>query len=482
MRGLLPILLVLLVGCDRQVSNTAPPRAQPVELLQPQSSRLALPVEANLDLLERRLNARLPSTVLTVDERRGRCLPKSKIRFSCHLVGNVTRGSLKLAGKGSTLKLTMPIRGEIEARDILGFIGTNEAIGRALVTADVRLALSPDWSPRPKVDIRYTWQEEPGVLLAGQRITFTSLADKELAKLVKTLEAELPRLIAEQHRPDKLQEGWQKAHTVVELNARNPEVWMRVTPKGFGYGGYRIEGRKLRLLLELDAATETFVGKRPADPAPTRLPPLGKLQGDTGFRLMIPVVADWTVLEGELEKALGKLSRKGIPIEGVGRVEPKFGRPTLYATEGGRVAVGLPIRARGERGLLDTGGNVWLTGKVSNAPDTQKLVVSDLLISGEIAGAQGALLMAIAQSPEVRDVIAAELATNFARDFDKLLRKIHTALTDKRIGAFVLNARITDTRNGVIRPLGQGAYLLVEAKGDARLTWAPQKPPKPAKG
>jgi len=482
MRLVAILLPLLLAACGGQVSNEAPPRAEPADLLQPQTSRVALPVEADLDLLEKRLNARLPTTVLTVDEKRERCLPKAKIKFSCRLVGAVTRGPLRLSGSGSTLKLIMPITGEIEARDVLGFIGTNEATGKALVTADVELALAPDWTPKPKVDIRYRWEEEPGVLIAKQRITFTSLADKELAKLIAKLEAEVPALIAEAHPRQKVEDSWQKAHTVVELNARNPEVWMRVTPRGFGYGGYRIEGRTLRLLLEFEATTETFVGTRPADPDPTPLPPHGKLEGGTGFRLMIPVVADWTVLEGELEKALGKLARKGIPIEGVGRVEPTFGRPTLYATEGGRVAVGLPIRARGERGLLDTGGNVWLTGRVSNAPDTQKLVVSDLTISGTIEGTQGALLMAIAQSPEVRDVIAAELATNFARDFDKLLGKIHTALTDKRIGAFVLNARITETRNGVIKPLGQGAYLVVEAKGDASLTWAPLKPPARPKG
>jgi hypothetical protein len=480
-RALVVLFLLLLAACNRQLSNDVPPRAKPVDLVQPQNSRVALPVEADLDLLERRLNARLPTTVLTVDEKRDRCLPKAKVKFSCRLVGKVTRGPLKLAGTGDTLKLTMPIKGEIEARDVLGFIGTNEATGRAMVTADIRLALAPDWMPKPKVDIRYSWQEEPGVLIARQRITFTSLADKELAKLIAKVEAEIPGLIAGAHPRQRVEDGWQKAHTVVELNSRNPEVWMRVTPRGFGYGGYRIDGRTLKLLLEFEAATETFVGIRPDDPAPTPLPPLGRLQGGTGFRLMIPVVADWTVLEGELEKALGKLSRKGIPIEGVGRVEPTFSRPTLYATEGGRVAVGLPIRARGERGLLDTGGNVWLTGRVSNAPDTQKLVVSDLTISGTIQGTQGALLMAIAQSPEVRDVIAAELATNFARDFDKLLGKIHAALTDKRIGAFILNARITETRNGVIKPLGQGAYLVVEAKGDASLKWAPLKPPPGAR-
>ncbi len=482
MRLVAILLPLLLAACGGQVSNEAPPRAEPADLLQPQTSRVALPVEADLDLLEKRLNARLPTTVLTVDEKRERCLPKAKIKFSCRLVGAVSRGPLKLSGSGSTLKLSMPITGEIEARDVLGFIGTNEATGKALVTADVELALAPDWTPKPKVDIRYRWEEEPGVLIAKQRITFTSLADKELAKLIAKLEAEVPALIAEAHPRQKVENSWQKAHTVVELNARNPEVWMRVTPRGFGYGGYRIEGRTLRLLLEFEAATETFVGTRPADPDPTPLPPLGKLEGGTGFRLTIPVVADWKVLEGELEKALMKLSRKGIPIEGMGRLQPSFGRPTLYATEGGRVAVGLPIKAKGPRGLLDAEGNVWLTGRVSNAPDTQKLIVSDLIISGQIEGTQGALLMAIAQSPEVRDVIAAELATNFARDFDKLLGKIHTALTDKRIGAFVLNARITETRNGMIRPLGQGAYLVVEAKGDASLTWAPLKPPARPKG
>lgn len=474
--------LLLVAGCGRQdVSNEAPPRAKPVELNAPQTSRVAIPLEADLDLLERRLNARLPSTLLTIDEKRERCLPKAKIKFSCRLVGVITRGPLKLSGSGDLLKLSLPIRGEIEARDIAGFIGTNEATGKALVTADVKLDLAPDWTPKPRIDIRYTWQEEPGVLLAGQRITFTSIADKELAKLVAKVEAEVPKLIAEAHPRALIEDSWRKAHTNVELNARNPEVWMRVSPREVGYGGYRIEGRTLRLLLELEATTETFVGSRPEDPAPTPLPPLGRLEGGTGFRLLIPVVADWSVLEGELEKALGKLSKKGIPIKDVGRVQPTFGKPTLYATEGGRVAVGLPIRAKGERGLLDTGGKVWLTGRVSNAPDTQKLIISDLAVTGEIEGVQGALLMAIAQAPEVRAVIAEAVATNFARDFDKLIAKIHKALTDKRVGAFVLNARITETRNGVIRPLGQGAYLLVEAKGDAKLTWSPLKPPPRAK-
>lgn len=471
---LLPALFAL-AGCGKGLSNEPPPRAPAADLFPPQTSRIALPVVADLDLIEKQLNAAVATRILSVDEKRKKCVPKAKVKFGCHLVGHVTRGPIRISGKGDRLRLSMPLRGQIEARDILGFIGTNEATGRATVTADVRLALAPDWSPVPRVDIRYRWEEEPGVRLARWRIKFTEQADKELAKLIADLERKIPRIVAEAQPRAQVETAWQKAHSTIELNRENPEVWMRVTPRGFGYGGYQVEGRKLSLLLEFEAGSETFVGARPPNPPPGPLPPLGKLEGAPGFQLIIPVVADWGVLEGALEKALAKVALKGIPIEGVGRVEASFGKPSLYATEGGCVAVGLPIKAKTPRGLIDTRGQVWLTGAVANEPDTQKLIISDLKITGDIAGADGRLLLAVAQAPAVRDAIADELATNFARDFEKLLGKIDRALTDKRLGDFVLNARIAETRNGVIQPMGQGAYLLVEAKGEASLKWSPQR-------
>lgn len=479
MRFLALASLLLLAACGRGLSNEPPPRAQDADLLPPQTSRIALPVTADLDLIEKRLNSKVPVRILSVDEKRKPCVPGAKPKFSCHLVGHVTRGRIRISGKGDRLRLIMPLKGEIEARDILGFIGTNEATGRATVTADIRLALAPDWTPVPKIRLGYKWQEEPGVKLAAWRITFTREADRELTKLLPKLEADVTRLLAEALPRDKMEAAWQKAHTSIELNRENPEVWMRVTPKGFGYGGHQVIGRTVSLLLEFEAGSETFVGPRPPDPDPGPLPLLGKLEGAPGFQLIIPVVADWAILERELEKALAKVSAKGIPIEGVGRVEAQFGTPTLYATEGGRVAVGLPIKARSPRGLVDVDGQVWLTGAVFNEPNTQKLMISDLQVAGEIPGVDGALLLAIAQAPAVKDAIANELTTNFARDFEKLLGKIDRALANKRIGDFVLNARIAETRNGVIRPLGQGAYLLVEARGKADLKWSPgtRRPP-----
>src|SRR3546814_7336288 len=60
----------------------------------------------------------------------------------------------------------------------------------------------------------------------------------------------------------------------MEPNAENPPVWARITPRALSYAGYTLDGKRLRLNVTLEAATETFVGPRPADPAATPLPPI----------------------------------------------------------------------------------------------------------------------------------------------------------------------------------------------------------------
>ncbi|MFQ3595077.1 MAG: DUF4403 family protein, partial [Sphingomonadaceae bacterium] len=270
-----------------------------------------------------------------------------------------------------------------------------------------------------------------------------------------------------------LSQGWKDAHTSLELNARNPQVWMRVAPQALSVQPYRISRGEIVLPLVLEATSETFVGPRPPDPPVAPLPPPASLDAD-GFRLVIPVVADYEVLEGVLHRALAKAAARGIMVPVLGAVDARFGRPTMYATRDRRLAVGLPIDA--QAGAMRAKGMVWLTAEVWNAPDTQTLEVRDLRLTGDIAGPQGALLLAVAQAPVVSEAIADELTQNFTRDFLKLRGKIDRALTDKRLGMFVLNARIEDVRNGVIQPLGQGAFLLVEAAGTAELRVAPPVP------
>ena len=83
------------------------------------------------------------------------------------------------------------------------------------------------------------------------------------------------------------------------------------------------------------------------------------------------------------------------------------------------------------------------------------------------------LLVPLANSPDVRLAIEEALAQNFAKDIAKLQVKINKALTEKRVGDFVLNAKLGEMHYGVVQALGQGAYLPVEVSGTGSLELAP---------
>ncbi len=444
-----------------------PPRAPVEPRIAPRVSRVGFAIEAALPDIGKALEAAVPQTIHTVDERPARCVPPG---LRCRIVGEVVRGPIRVTGQGQTFRLSMPLSGDFQAREVLGRVNTPHATGAATVTATVRLGVGPDWRPAPKVDLAWAWREPPGIRIGPKRFTFQRQVDAELGKLARTLEARLPAEIEKLHPRARFAKAWAEAHTSLLLNRENPEVWMRITPKAVAVGALSARGNRAVLPLVVEATTETFVGHRPPDPPVGRLPPPAHLKAD-GFRLVIPLVADWAVLEGVLEKALAKAAARGIALPVVGDVEARFGRPTLYGTKGGRVAVGLPLEARA--GLVRARGRVWLTGEVWNAPDTQKLVVRNLEVTGDLEGAYGRLLLAVARAPAVREAIAGELSQNFTRDFERLMGKIDRALTARRIGPFVLDAKIRETSHGVIRPLGEGALLLVEARGEAALSWRP---------
>jgi hypothetical protein len=482
----LPLVSILtLAGCSRTGGNPAPPRIPGGDVgLPQQSSTIVVPVEADLNELQAGIDKETPRTLWTIDEHRDKCVKAKRVDLGigrvkvtpdlgCRIVGQVTRGPIKLGGTGDRLTIVMPVRAEVGVRN-LGGVVNETATGTATVRATGRLSVTGDWRPTAKISIAYDWREPPGINIIGQRIEFTSRADEKLHGVIAKLERDLPQELEKLKLRRHLEAVWRQAFTTIELSHANPPAWMRVAPRRLGFGGYRIEGRRLRMTLAAQALTETFVGNRPADPAPTPLPPPSRATGAPGLRFFIPVLADYAQLEPVVQRALRKLAAKGIVLSGVGPVDAEFGDVTVYATTGNRLAVGVKTKVKARAmGMASTSGEVWLSAVPYNDPGSQLVQAREVQFATRTDSDVVDMLVTLFDNPEVRAAVTLALRHDFAPDYAKVLAKAQAAIGERREGDFILSATITEVRNGRIRATGDGLFMPVEAQGEARIEYRP---------
>ena len=484
-RPLLLLLPVALAGCHRTSSNAAPPRVDAQPQAPAEASRIVVPVAANLDQLARAIDAQTPRMLWRIDQDKPDCVASKRVglaiahirtpRLGCHIVGEVTHGPITLGGEGRRLVITMPVTAQVAADHIGGLVRRETATGAATVHAIATLGLAGNWQPTATVAIRYDWTQEPGVTLLGQRITFTSKADEKLRGVIAKLQAQLPGQLGQLHLRDKLAGVWRQAFTSLSLNRDNPPAWLRVTPQRLGFGGYQVEGRQLVMTLAAEALTQTFVGPRPADPVPTPLPPPTRTVGERGLNFFIPVVADYHQLEPVVERTLDKLSRRGITLSGIGPVDASFGKVTVYATTGGRLAVGVRARVKAKHHqFVTTKGEVWLTGVPYNQPGSQLVRARDLQIASSTDSRLADIMVRLFNDTGVRDSIVSALSHDFAPDYNKVIGKARAAIAAKREGDFLLSANVTSVTNGQLAATGAGLFMPVRAEGVATIRYAPR--------
>lgn len=450
-----------------------------------QPSTVVVPIAADLDELERGLDQRTPRNLWTINRQVDRCVAAKRLDLGiakvkvtpdlgCRIAGTVTRGRVEIGGSGDRLVITLPIHARISVRNVGGIV-SETATGSAIVRASGRIAIKGDWQPTTEMQLSYDWTEPPGVDLLGQRITFTDQADEKLRPVLAKLERDLPQELSRLHLRQQLDRVWRHSFTILQLSRRNPPVWMRMAPRRIGYGGYRVEGRALRLTLRADALTQTFVGHRPPDLTPTTLPLPSSHVGQPGVRFFIPVVADYAQLEPVVQRTLRKLAARGITLTGIGPVDAEFGRVTVYATTDHRLAVGVHAKVKARSSpIASAEGEAWLSAEPFNQPGSQRVEARNVDFATKTNSQLIDLLAALFADPAVRASVATGLSHDFAPDYRKLLGKVERAIGERREGDFVLRTRITGVRNGRIAATGAGLFMPVAVTGQANITYAPR--------
>lgn len=481
------LLTATLAACDRQTKVEAPPRATDKAPSPSQTSLIAVPINADITALKRELERAVPKTLWTIDRREKACVAPQRVKvfgkkvkvtpaIPCTIVGQVTRGPLRLRGEGDEIVVDVPINAAISARDVGGVLKGETATGAALAHARIRIELTPDWQTRGKARITYGWTRAPGIDFLGKRITFTDEADAKLKPVVRDVEASVNREIAKLDIRKQAAGVWRQSFTTLELNRENPPVWMRVTPQRILYGGYRLDGQRINLNLGIEGITETFVSDRPADPAPTPLPKLVREMPRPHLDVRVPVIADYAQLQPVVDRALAKRAKRPFVLPELGPMDVTFGPSTIYGAPGGRIALGVDVEARLQsRTGKPTRGRLWMTAIPRNRAGSAEVRFSDIVITSDTDNAAGDLLILLGQSPGFAPLIADALTQNFTRDLDELQGKIRRAVGQRREGAFVIRTDIAGFAIGEIRAYGNGLYLPVQMTGGARVDYRPAK-------
>lgn len=481
------LLIGSLTACDRQTAVEAPPRATDKAPSPTQKSLIAVPINANTASLKQTLERAVPRTLWTINQREPACVQPQRVKvfgkkvkvtppIACTIVGQVTRGPLRLRGEGEEIVVDVPIHANISARDVGGVLKGETATGAAMAHARVRIELTPDWRTQGKARISYGWTKAPGIDFLGRRITFTDQADAKLKPVVRDVEREVNREIAKIDIRKQAADVWRQSFTALELNRENPPVWMRVTPQRILYGGYRIERDRMNLNLGLEAITETFVSGRPADPKPTPLPRLVRAIPKPHLDVRVPVIADYAILQPVVDRALAKRSTRPFVLPKLGSMMVKFGKSTIYGAPGGRIAVGVDVEAKLEmRSGAPTRGRIWMTAIPVNKPGSAEVHFTNLSINGDTDGVGGDLIILLGRSEGFAPLIAEALTQNFAGDLDKLQGKIKRAVDQRREGAFVIRTRVDGFEIGEIKAYGNGLYLPVRMVGGASVDYRPAR-------
>ena len=491
------IAALALAACSKQPDAIAPPRVETQTAVPELPSTLVVPVSARLSDIAAEINRATPQQLWSIDRQEPKCVPAQRVTacaikrkdgtcrigirqlkvtpdLSCRITGQVTRGAISLGGRGRDLVLTMPVRAVVSAQNIGGIVKRETATGAANVRANVRIGMTRDWRPTATVRIAYDWTNPPGVTIFNRRITFVDKADAKLASVIAGLERSLPQQLQKIAVRAQLANAWRQAFVVLDVNRENPPVWMRIAPQRLGFQGYNVDAANLTLMVAAEARAETFVGDRPGDLAPTPLPLAASGIPAHGLAFNIPVLAQFKELAPVIDKALAKRAAKGFNLPRLGAAEVKFGKVDLYATDGGRIAVGIPVTATLKSGFYrKTRGIVWLTGEPWNAPSQQQVSIRNLKLSASTDSQAVDLLIALVTDPDTIASIQGALTENFARDYDRVVAAATKAIAQRRLGDFLISTQIVTVRHGRVTVTGQGLFLPVEARGTASILYRP---------
>ncbi len=331
-------------------------------------SVITLPIQADLNMLEKYINDMVPNVLAEINEPNRVCvepqylktkgIPKCRIdgykisckdrwvkirtvpQIKCDVKGWVKRdGSISVSGEDKTLKFAFPIKAQVSTE--AGISETADAA--AILYIHATPTINKDWSVSVDIEPHFVWSKQPTVTL--MEIIKVNIKNKVEPKLRSKMDAfvkKVPKLLADLNMKEKVHTVWQEIQEPLKID-NNSETYLLFKPQSASYSGFDIVDNVLQTTISAKGKTEIIVGEPNADYKKTKLCDLGSIDCQEGkFNFHLPVSVTYEeLLEMTNRKLLNAYSIDLIKntMPGVVRVST----PKIRKTSKGRISISAHI-------------------------------------------------------------------------------------------------------------------------------------------
>ncbi|MGF1525414.1 MAG: DUF4403 family protein [Candidatus Competibacterales bacterium] len=465
-------------GAQDKSLGQRPTPGRPEVDLDPYRSVIPLPITVGLQTLQDRVEARLPQILKTFDRQRELC-PLNRCQTFA-LRGQVARSTVNMVGRGEFLALEIPVAAEVTA-------GPKGSVGRllsqgldlrveaqALLNVDMRLALTPQWTPVPTVEASYRWLQPPHLQVLDRSLAIRAPVDDAMGEMMTDLERDIAASLGQRLAFDaQLAASWEQLHRPIQLAAA-PPVWLVPEPEALAFGGFRFDPRAVTTTLAITTRSRVFLDDEPPPAEVTPLPPWQPLAATAEPRLVLQIPLGLTF--AELAAAIeAELTREPIELGVAGQL--KLANLTLYASDQGELVVGVDAGYDGPGGVVDTEGQLYLAGYPTLDTATETVVLERARFSRQVdnwlvAGASA--LLAAPLRASIEEATRFDYGAALAPTIDEINVRLAAGI---RRGPLALQGRVEGVSPIAVHVGAEELVLVVETQGQVTAELIPEDPP-----
>lgn len=266
----------LILGCSRQNPLVIPIAQYNAELKPLPVSKLNIPVNLKLSVLESIINSQLNG--LLYEDKDFNDGDRMKVKV-------YKRNPIKLSGKDNELKYRIPLSIQV----VYDAMVTNvSASGEIELEAKTSFKISKDWTLKTQTDVtNYIWIKKPVAQVGGVNIPLGSLADVILNNSKSYLGKQMDETTSTYFDLKSIvSSAWNSISRILSVSEEY-KTWLSVNPSKVTMAPLIIQGDSIVSNLSLMAKPQLSIGNKPRENTVNKIPEYSQVLSDNLRTLLV---------------------------------------------------------------------------------------------------------------------------------------------------------------------------------------------------